>query len=154
MHPSPDPTQSPVGMARSLAPAVSLVIRSHPVVPDKSKGVYYRNGEHPVARAPGTPTDAALATATYAPTSAVACFLIRFSSRALLAACFLAASVFSFCSEIVFHCLHPAKSMRACIQPHSITLRSSQTKLTGYVVSMLAPVRNWRSGVAKGKRHG
>lgn len=25
----------------------------------------------------------------------------------------------------------PSKSMRACMQPHSLTLRSSQTKLTG-----------------------
>ena len=30
-----------------------------------------------------------------------------------------------------FHFRHPSKSIRACIQPHSMTLRSNQTKLTG-----------------------
>lgn len=32
-----------------------------------------------------------------------------------------------------FHFRHPSKSMRACMQPHSFTLRSSQTKLTGCI---------------------
>ena len=33
--------------------------------------------------------------------------------------------------EKSFHFRQPSKSMRACMQPHSITFRSSQTKLTG-----------------------
>lgn len=31
-----------------------------------------------------------------------------------------------------FHFLQPSKSMSACMQPHSMTFRSSQTKFTGY----------------------
>lgn len=34
-------------------------------------------------------------------------------------------------AEKSFHLRQPSKSMRACMQPHSMTLRSSQTKLTG-----------------------
>jgi hypothetical protein len=34
--------------------------------------------------------------------------------------------------EKSFHFLQPSKSISACMQPHSMTLRSSQTKLTGY----------------------
>ena len=33
--------------------------------------------------------------------------------------------------EKSFHFRQPSKSMRACMQPHSLTLRSSQTKFTG-----------------------
>lgn len=39
--------------------------------------------------------------------------------------------VFSLDWEKSFHLRQPSKSMRACMQPHSMTLRSSQTKLTG-----------------------
>ena len=39
--------------------------------------------------------------------------------------------VLLFC-ERSFHLRQPSKSIRACMQPHSMTLRSSQTKLTGY----------------------
>ena len=35
-----------------------------------------------------------------------------------------------------FHFRHPSKSMRACMQPHSLTLRSSQTKLTGCIQAL------------------
>jgi hypothetical protein len=34
-------------------------------------------------------------------------------------------------AEKSFHLRQPSKSIRACMQPHSTTLRSSQTKLTG-----------------------
>lgn len=34
--------------------------------------------------------------------------------------------------EMSRHLRQPSKSMRACMHPHSITLRSSQTKFTGY----------------------
>lgn len=34
-------------------------------------------------------------------------------------------------SEKSFHLRQPSKSMRACMQPHSMTFLSSQTKLTG-----------------------
>jgi len=46
---------------------------------------------------------------------------------------FIAAFAFSAVSveEKSFHFLQPSKSMSACIHPHSLTLRSSQTKLTG-----------------------
>lgn len=38
-----------------------------------------------------------------------------------------------------FHLRHPSKSMSACMQPHSITLRVSHSKFTGYQnVSMLS----------------
>lgn len=33
------------------------------------------------------------------------------------------------------HLRQPSKSIRACIQPHSVTFCSSQTKLTGYTRS-------------------
>ena len=33
--------------------------------------------------------------------------------------------------DISFHLRHPSKSMRACMQPHSITLRESQSNETG-----------------------
>lgn len=39
---------------------------------------------------------------------------------------------FSLDWEKSFHLRQPSKSMRACMQPHSLTLRSSQTKLTGW----------------------
>ena len=35
-----------------------------------------------------------------------------------------------------FHLRHPSKSISACMQPHSLTLRSSQTKLTGCKLSV------------------
>jgi hypothetical protein len=38
-----------------------------------------------------------------------------------------------------FHLRQPSKSMRACMQPHSLTLRSSHTKLTGYVRVSIFP---------------
>lgn len=38
------------------------------------------------------------------------------------------------CLELAksFHLRQPSKSMRACMQPHSLTLRSSHTKFTGW----------------------
>ena len=44
---------------------------------------------------------------------------------------FLAASFCWTSLEISFHCRQPSKSISACIHPHSMTFRSSQTKLTG-----------------------
>lgn len=38
------------------------------------------------------------------------------------------------CWEKSFHLRQPSKSISACIQPHSMTLRSSQTKFTGYLL--------------------
>jgi hypothetical protein len=34
-------------------------------------------------------------------------------------------------SAYFFHFLQPSKSIKACIHPHSVTLRSIHTKLTG-----------------------
>ena len=53
-----------------------------------------------------------------------------FLALGLAAGAFFAAS-FSSASEKVFHDLHPSKSMRACMHPHSRTLVSSHGKLTG-----------------------
>jgi hypothetical protein len=41
-------------------------------------------------------------------------------------------SIFSDLSAKSFHFRQPSKSIRACMQPHSLTFRSSQTKFTGY----------------------
>ena len=44
----------------------------------------------------------------------------------------------SDCAAKSFHLRQPSKSMRACMHPHSLTLRSSQTKLTGYIPSLVS----------------
>lgn len=53
------------------------------------------------------------------------CFLV-------LARCAAALVLSSTGGAKSFHFLQPSKSMSACMQPHSMTFRSSQTKLTGY----------------------
>src|SRR5450432_2955566 len=46
-----------------------------------------------------------------------------------------------FC-EISFHLRHPSKSISACIQPHSITFRSNQTKFTGWTKDKRSQLRS------------
>lgn len=61
-----------------------------------------------------------------------------FFAAALLFASFSLSADLSGCWEKSFHLRQPSKSISACMQPHSITLRSSQTKLTGFgVVSLV-----------------
>lgn len=50
----------------------------------------------------------------------------------LFAAAFLAASSSSAFCEKCFHFLQPSKSISACMQPHSMTFLSNQTKFTGW----------------------
>jgi len=58
-----------------------------------------------------------------------AALALAFSSFS--SAAFLAGSSAAFASAYCFHFLHPSKSISACIQPHSVTLRSIHMKLTG-----------------------
>lgn len=55
----------------------------------------------------------------------------RFFFVLALAMAFLVASDSPAFWEKSFHFLQPSKSIKACMQPHSMTFRSSQTKLTG-----------------------
>jgi len=54
-------------------------------------------------------------------------------------------SMFSDLSAKSFHFRQPSKSIRACMQPHSFTFRSSQTKFTGYgmLARRLDDTRRW-----------
>jgi len=51
----------------------------------------------------------------------------------------LPVSASSVVCEKSFHFRQPSKSIRACMHPHSMTLRSSHTKLTGFVKKSLQP---------------
>lgn len=44
----------------------------------------------------------------------------------------IAAALSLLLAEKSFHFRHPSKSIKACMQPHSLTFRSSQTKFTGW----------------------
>lgn len=67
---------------------------------------------------------------------AVALALVDFLAGAMLAMLVdillaLLSLALSESLEKSFHFRQPSKSMRACMHPHSLTLRSSQTKFTG-----------------------
>lgn len=56
----------------------------------------------------------------------------------LVAAAFLSAAAECLAWLKSFHLRQPSKSMRACMQPHSITLRVSHSKFTGYMLLVTA----------------
>ena len=65
----------------------------------------------------------------------------RFFLALALADAFLAASVSSPLWDRSFHFLQPSKSMRACIQPHSMTLRWNQVNIRGCFASWCQRIR-------------